>query len=115
MTTLSYLMGIGVATLVLVLIIELLRRRALKERQAVWWFIAGMFALMLAIFPQMTSFLASALGVELPVNLVFFIGIAVLFLVSLQSSAEITRLERRVERLAEEIGIMRAESPHDTD
>lgn len=115
MTTLSYLMGIAVAAMVLVLIVELLRRRALKERQAVWWFLAGVIALLLAIFPQLTTFLARATGVELPINLVFFVSIAVLFLVSLQSSAEITRLERRVERLAEEVGIMRAESPTSED
>lgn len=111
MNPLSYLTGIGAALLVLVVIVEMLRRRAIKERQAVWWFFAGVVALIFAVFPPLTHTLANLTGVELPINLVFFVAIVLLVLVSLQSSVQITRLERKVERLAEEVAIARARQP----
>ena len=44
---------------------------------------------------------ADLLGVALPTNLVFFIAIGLLFLVSLQYGAELTRVEDKIRTLAE--------------
>lgn len=41
------------------------------------------------------------LGVALPINLVFFVAIGLLFLVSLQYGAELTRTEEKMRALAE--------------
>ena len=41
-------------------------------------------------------------GVEVPTNLVFFVSLVVLFLVCVQHSTELTRLEDKVRVLAEE-------------
>lgn len=106
MSTATYVIGIVASALVIILIFELLRRRALKERHAVWWLIAGFMVLILAIFPQLLEGVSNYLGIEVPVNLVFFLGIAVLFVVNLQTSSEITKLEKKVERLAEDMSLL---------
>lgn len=102
----SYIFGIAAAALVLVVVVELLRRRHLRERHAVWWLVAGVFALVAGIFPETLAWAASLVGIELPVNLVFFVSIAILFLVCLQHSAELTVLESKTRTLAERIAIM---------
>lgn len=106
MSLASYLLGIGASLLVLGFAVEQLRRRRMRERHAVWWFAAGLLALAASIFPRSLDWLASAIGISLPVNLVFFTSIAILFLVSLQHSAELTTLESKTRTLAERIALL---------
>lgn len=102
----SYILGIMAALFTLSVVIEMLRRRRLKERHAVWWFIAGIFALTISVFPATLEWFAGLVGVEVPVNLVFFASSAVLFLVCLQHSSELTTLEEKVRVLTEESALL---------
>lgn len=102
MSNMTYIFGIVAAVLALVAIIELMRRGTLRERHALWWFIGGILALVIAVFPQTLGWAARLLGIAVPVNLVFFVAIALLFLVSLQYGAELTRVEEKLRVLAEE-------------
>ena len=106
MSTVSYILGIGAASLTLFIVIEMLRRRRLRERHAVWWFVAGLLALITAVFPATLAFAASVVGVEVPTNLVFFVSIATLFLVCIQHSSELTALEAKTRALAESVAIL---------
>ena len=105
MTITSYIFGIASAVLALGVVVELLRRRLLRERHALWWLLAGTFALISGIFPATLEWTASLIGIEVPINLVFFVSIAVLFLVCLQSSSELTKLESKTRTLAESIAL----------
>jgi len=105
-TLASYIFGIVSALLILVIVVELLRRRHLRERHAIWWFIAGLLALIAGVFPDTLDWAAGLLGVEVPINLVFFVSIAILFLVCLQSSSELTSLEEKTRTLAERIALL---------
>ncbi len=109
MTLTSYLLGIVGAVLVIVVVVELLRRGRLRERHAVWWLVAGLFALIAAIFPGTVVWAARTIGIEVPINLVFFVSIAILFLVCLQLSAEVTRLESKTRTLAERLALLELE------
>ena len=101
-----YLLGIVGALLILVVAIELLRRGKLRERHTFWWLIAGVLSLIVALFPAILDGLAALLGVDVPVNLVFFVGIVVLFLVCIQQSTELTRSEERTRTLAERVALL---------
>lgn len=111
MSIASYILGIVAALLVLFTVFELLRHRRLRERHAVWWILAGIVALIVGIFPQIVDAAAEVLGVALPSNLVFFVSIALLFLVSLQHSSELTALEDRVRTLAERVAVLDMDRP----
>lgn len=106
MTVQSYVFGVLSAALILVVVIELLRRRHLRERHAVWWLVAGVLALVAGIFPDTLTWAASLVGVEVPINLVFFVSIAILFLVCLQHSSELTQLESKTRVLAERVALL---------
>lgn len=109
MTTTSHVFGVLSAVLILVVVIELLRRRHLRERHAIWWFIAGVLALIAGVFPATLTWAASLIGIQVPLNLVFFVSIAILFLVCLQHSAELTKLESKTRTLAERLAIIELE------
>jgi hypothetical protein len=98
----TYAFGILAALLALVAIIELMRRSTLRERHAIWWLVGGVLALVVAIFPGTLTWAAKVLGIAVPTNLAFFIAIALLFLVSLQYGAELTRVEDKLRSLAEQ-------------
>lgn len=101
MNPITYAFGIVAAVLALIAIIELMRRGTLRERHAVWWFVGGILALVIAVFPQTLTWAANTLGIAVPTNLVFFVAIGLLFLVSLQYGAELTRIEVKMRALAE--------------
>lgn len=106
MTVASHVLGIVASVLVLVVVVELLRRRRLRERHAIWWFVAGVLALVISVFPRVLTWASGMLGVEVPTNLVFFVSIAILFLVCLQASSELTELESKTRRLAEQASLL---------
>ncbi|WP_308468138.1 DUF2304 domain-containing protein [Rathayibacter soli] len=115
MSITSYIFGILASLITLAVVIEMLRRRRLRERHAIWWLIAGLLALVVGVFPATLVWAANLVGVQVPTNLVFFVSIAILFLVCIQHSAELTQLEEQTRTLAEklalqEMRIRRAES-----
>jgi len=101
MTIASYVFGVLSALLTLGVVIEMLRRRRLRERHAVWWLVAGTLALVVGVFPTTLVWAANLVGVAIPLNLVFFVSLAVLFLVCIQHSTELTAIEAKTQALAE--------------
>lgn len=107
MTVTAYILGIVAALLTLGVVIEMMRRKRMRERHAIWWLLAGVLALIIGIFPGILDWAAGILGIGAPVNLVFFVSIAVLFLVCIQHSSELTTLEDKTRTLAEEVVLLR--------
>jgi hypothetical protein len=105
-STLQYVLGIVAASLTLVLVIEMLRLRRLRERHAIWWIVAGLGALIIAIFPAALEWVAERIGFDVPINLAFFASLVLLFLVALQHSAELTKVEAHSRTLAEQVALL---------
>lgn len=105
----TYLVALVGSVLVLLGIIELLRRRQLGEKYAVLWLVVGVLLLIFTAFPGLTVSLARGLGVAVPTNLMFFVGILFLVGVVLHLSWEVSRLENETRKLAEDQAILRLE------
>lgn len=112
MTVTSYIFGIASALLILVVVLELLRHGHLKERHAIWWLVAGTLALVVGVFPSTLTWAADLVGIEVPTNLIFFVSIAILFLVCVQTSSELARLEEKTRTLAESVAMLRMQVSH---
>ncbi len=97
------------ALITFVFVIDLLRRGVLREKYAVLWLFFSGAALLLAIFPAVLVWLTGILGVAEPLNLLFFVTIVLLVLVSIQLSYELSRHEARIRRLAEEVALLQEE------
>lgn len=96
-----------VAVAALVLVIELLRRRRLREKYSVIWIVVSLGIVVIAVFPDFLVGTANLLGVQVPSNLLFLLSLLTLFAVSLQLSGEVGLLEEQTRTLAEEIGALR--------
>ena len=107
--TSTYLVALVGSLLVLAGIVELLRRRQLGEKYAVLWLLVGILLLVFTVFPGLLTSLASGLGVAVPTNLMFFVGILFLVGVALHLSWEVSRLENETRKLAEDLAILQLE------
>jgi len=82
------------------LMVELLRRRQLKEKYAVLWVVVGAGMLLLAIWPGLLDMTARALSIKSGPNLLLFVAALVLIVVCVHLSWEVSRLEDRSRALA---------------
>ena len=103
------ILSIVIACLVLFVVIEMMRRRKLREKYAGVWLIVAIGVVVLAAIPAAAQFLARLTGVETPSNFVFLLAGVVLALVSLHLSTETGHLEEEVRTSVEEIALLRCE------
>ncbi|MCC3296786.1 DUF2304 domain-containing protein [Arthrobacter caoxuetaonis] len=95
--------------IIVVYILDLVRRKKLREKYAALWLIVGVITLVFAIFPGLLGAAATALGVQVPSNLLFAITIVFTIGVLLHLSVEISEVEDETRALAEEVAILRVQ------
>lgn len=105
----TYILGLIGSLITLTLLFELLRRRRLREKYAVFWVVVALATLVIALFPDTLTAAADLVGVAVPANLLFFGASMLLLGVSIHQSYELGRLEERTRTLAEEVGLLRLE------
>ena len=92
-------------------ILELVRRRQLREKYALLWLIVGGTSLMLGVFRPLLDALSRTLGIAYGPSTLFLFSTVFLMLVVAHLSWEVSRLEEKTRRLAEEIALMNPSSP----
>lgn len=102
----QYIIGVIASLFVMLTVIEMLRRRKLRERHATWWVLASIVAFLIALFPTVLSNLSKLFGFALPVNFIFFGCLLLLFFVALQNASELTKIEDQNRALVEEIALL---------
>ncbi|MEC3975136.1 DUF2304 domain-containing protein [Amycolatopsis sp. H20-H5] len=103
------ILSIVIACLVLFVVLEMMRRRKLREKYAGIWLIVAIGVVVLAVLPQAAEFLAKTTGVQTPSNFVFLLSGVVLALVALHLSTEVGHLEEEVRTSVEETALLRCE------
>lgn len=101
--------SIAVAVAVLFVVLEMLRRRKLREKYAGAWLLVGFGVVVFASFPGVAGLFARIAGIQTPANLIFLLSGLVLLVVALQLSSEIGHLEEEVRTAVEEIALLRCE------
>jgi len=97
-----------VAGLILVFIVRLVGQRKLRSKYALLWLVIGLLALPLAVFPVILDWTADRLGVENAPALLLMMASTVLLMIAIHYSWELSRLEARSRRLAEEVALLGA-------
>jgi hypothetical protein len=114
-STISYELGwplrvIGIvgSVALLVIILELVRRRQLKEEYTVLWVITGVVLLLLAAWEGLLRVVAEAIGASSEASMLYFFGLIFVMLLLLHFSVRVSRLERRVTSMVQEIALLGA-------
>lgn len=108
MTVAARIFMLVVAGVILLLILRLVGQRKLRSKYALLWLVIALLALPLAVFPVLLDWTADRLGVENAPALLLMLASTVLLLIVIHYSWELSRLEARSRRLAEEVAILGA-------
>ncbi len=103
--------GIGL----LVTILELVRRRKLKEEYSWLWIIAGIAVVCVGLNYGLLQWLTEFIGAGLTSSTLFFFGIFFVLALCLQFSVKISSLETKVKNLTQEVALLRAKKAEDPD
>jgi hypothetical protein len=90
----------------LVLVLELVRRRALMERYALLWLASSLVILVLAVWSDALTVLARQLGILSAPNALFFVALAFVLFLLLHFSAAMSRLTDQSKVLAQRQAIL---------
>ena len=99
-----FVIGSGVALLLLVL--EMVRRRRLREEYSWLWLLTALVYLAIAIWPNLAAWVARGIGAENVTSVFAFLGLLFLFLISIQFSMQISRLSEQNKNLAQQVAIL---------
>jgi hypothetical protein len=105
------ILTIGGAVAILLMVIELVRRRKLKEEYSVLWVITAVLTLVVSIWFSLLQGVTTAIGAISPVSTLFFFGLLFCIVLLLHFSVRVSALERRLTTLVQEVGLMSVEQP----
>ena len=86
---------------VLVMIINMVRKRQLELKYVLGWLGCDFVLLLFAIFPGLMVVLSNFLGIYAPVNMIFFLGFLFSLILVFTLTVALSRVTARVRRLAQ--------------
>lgn len=90
----------------LIVVLEFVRTRKLKEQYSLLWLLIGVVMILLSLWKDLLEMLASLLRIDYAPSLLFMMGILFSFALILHYSVIISKLHTQNVRLAQEIGVM---------
>lgn len=97
------------AIAVFVLILELVRQRALREEYSLLWLGTASIMILVSVWRDLLHGLASFMGIAYPPNLLFLMASIFMALMLLYFSTVITRLTGENKEIAQEVALLRHE------
>lgn len=98
--------AIVVSLVMLAVVIELVRKRKLREEYSILWIVTATGLLAMAIEHNLLTLFQRAVGAVAPTSALFFGGLAFLILVSLQYSVRISKLTVRNKTLCQKLALL---------
>jgi hypothetical protein len=97
------------SVLLLLFVLELVRRRRLAEEYSALWIVSALVLIGISLRRDMLDFAANWLGVYYPPAVLVLMMVAIISMASLSFSVILSRQQRQIDRLIEENAIMAAE------
>lgn len=98
--------AILLAIVILIVIIDLVRKRKLREEYSVLWIVTAVGLLAMAIKTDLLVLFQHAVGAVLPVSALFFGALLFLMLVALQYSVRLSKLTARNKTLCQKLALL---------
>jgi hypothetical protein len=95
--------------LLLIVVVELIRRGRLKEKYSLLWLLAGAVLLVFSSSRDILEFISHALGIFYPPSFLFLLAFFFLLLITLHFSVVISGLSEKNKHLAQEIALLKHE------
>jgi hypothetical protein len=113
MTRVQQIFAVIASVSILAFIIELVRRRRLKEEYAWLWILTSVGMVVLASWYQLLEWISRRIGAVTVTTTLFIFALLFLLVISVHYSTVISRLSKQVTRLTQELAIVEAERSRD--
>jgi hypothetical protein len=105
----SVILAIVASIFALVLVLELVRRRRLREEYSLLWLATAFIMLIFSAWRDLLHGLSALVGIVYPPNLLFLLTALFTLLLLLYFSTIITRLTQENKEIAQEVALLRRE------
>ena len=102
----SRIFFILVAIITIVFIYRNVRKNQISQDESILWMIGAVVILIFGIWPELIIILADAVGIDYAPSLLFLLGLLFLFMFSLRSSQNISRLRERNKELIQNAALL---------
>lgn len=106
MTTKFQIILIVGITLILLFIINMIRKRKLELKYSLVWLIVLIVLLVIVCIPETLTKIATSLGIYSPVNMIFFLGFVFSLVIIFVLTVTVSRLSARIRRLAQIVAML---------
>jgi hypothetical protein len=106
METRIQLLAVAASGLLLVVVLELVRRRRFLERYALLWLLSASVMLALAIWQGLLANLANLVGIVYPPNALFLVAFGFVLLLLLHFSLAVSKLSDQSKVLAQRLALL---------
>ncbi|MBN1353090.1 MAG: DUF2304 domain-containing protein [Candidatus Omnitrophica bacterium] len=100
------IVSILVSFVIFVVIIDLVRRKKLREELSLIWLLAGAVVVLIALWDKLLYLVSRITGIIAPTSAVFSFGILFLILVNLQLSSKMSRNEDYIKNLIQRLSLL---------
>ena len=101
--------AISISIILFIVIIDLVRRKKLREEFSWLWLLTGGVIILLAAWYDVLLFLTNLVGAVLPTSTLFLFGLLFLMIISLYYSTKISTLHEQMKDIAQQVAILQAE------
>ncbi|MDQ7024894.1 MAG: DUF2304 domain-containing protein [Anaerolineae bacterium] len=103
----SVIFAISASIAALILVLELVRRRQLREEYSLLWLGTAFVMLIVSAWRDLLHVLSARVGIVYPPNLLFLMAALFLLILLLYFSTVITRLTQENKEIAQEVALLR--------
>lgn len=108
MTPTQRVFAVAASLVTFVVIIELIRRRKLREEYAFLWVVTGAGMIVLSAWYGLIEWITHAIGAVTVTTTLFLFALLFLLLISVHFTTVLSRLTLQVRRLTQELAILQA-------
>jgi hypothetical protein len=99
--------AIAASILIMVFVVELVRRRRLREEYSWLWLLTGAVIILLVVWYDLLVYVTHLIGAIAPTTTLFIFGLLFLMLISLHYSLQISKLSHQVKEMAQQLTLLK--------
>lgn len=105
----SIIVTVALSIAALLVVLELVRRRKLREEYSLLWLFTAAVMLVVSVWRDLLHGLANLVGIAYPPNLLFLLATLLMLFILLYYSIIITRLTHENKTIAQDVALLRYE------
>ena len=103
------ILAVGASALLLLYILEMVRRRKLRTEYSILWLFGSMVILVLSVKKEWLDWASQAVGIYYPPSFLFLVGMLFILFILIHFSITISKLYQMNKKMAQELGLLKQE------